>query len=109
MASRPYVRQRIMDNKARSMSAKTLKQANTINEVGGEQPKSIDEQGDVDYCGQNLINALSHMPKDQIIMYMKGKGKHNSWKGTGDTGKGKGYDGGNGGGGGGKGGKRQRQ
>ena len=77
-----YVRQHIMDNKARNMSAKTLKQANTINEVGGEQTKSIGEQGDVDYCDQNLINALSHMSKDQIIMYMKGKGKgkHNSWK-----------------------------
>ena len=37
-----HVRQRIMDNKARSMSAKTLKQSNTINEVGGEQPKSIE-------------------------------------------------------------------
>ena len=70
-----YVRQRIMDNKARSMSAKTLEQANTINEVGVEQPKSIEEQGDVDYCDQNLISALSHMTKDQIIMYMKGQGQ----------------------------------
>ncbi len=48
-----YVRQRVMDNKARAMSNKTLKQANTINEVGGEQPKSIDEQGDVDYSDIN--------------------------------------------------------
>ena len=81
-----YVRQRVMDNKARAMSNKTLKQANTINEVGGEQPKSIDEQGDVDYSDQNLINALNHMSKDQLIMYVrgKGKGKHNSWKGKGE-------------------------
>ncbi len=33
-----YVRQRITDHKARNMSAKTFKQANTINEVGAEQP-----------------------------------------------------------------------
>ena len=78
-----------MDNKARALISKTLNQANTINEVGGGQPKSIDEQGDVDYCDHNLTNALNHMPKGQIIMYMKGKGKHNSWKGTGDKGKGK--------------------
>ncbi len=75
-----------MDNKARALSSKTLKQANTINEVGGEQPKSIDEQGDVDYSDLNLINALSQMPKDHwdlVLMYMKGKGKgkHNSQKG----------------------------
>jgi len=57
------------------MSAKTLKQANTINEVGTEQPKSVDEQGNVEYCDQKLINALSHMTKDKIVMYMKGKGK----------------------------------
>ncbi len=37
-----------MDDKARSMSAKTLEQANTINEVGTEQPKAIEEQGDVE-------------------------------------------------------------
>ena len=43
-----YVRQRITDDKARSMSAKTLKQANTVNEVGTEQPKSVDEQGDIE-------------------------------------------------------------
>ena len=67
------------------MSAETLNQANTINEVGGEQPKSIDEQGDVYYCDQNLINALSHMTKDQTIMYVrgKGKGKYNSVNGKG--------------------------
>jgi hypothetical protein len=64
-----------MDNKARALSTKTLKQANTINEVGGEQPKPIDEQADVDYCDHNLINALNHMSKDQIIMYMKGQGQ----------------------------------
>ena len=88
-----YVRQRITDDKARNMSAKTLKQANTINEVGGEQPKSIEEQGDGEYCDESLINALSHMTKDQIIMYVrgKGKGKYNSWKGKGgQTGKHKG-------------------
>ena len=76
-----YVRQRITDDKARTMSAKTLKAANTINEVGMEQPKAIEEQDDVEYCDGNLINALSHMTKDQIIMYVrgKGKGKFNSW------------------------------
>ena len=41
-----YVRQRVTDDKARSMSAKTLKQANNINEVGTEQPKPVDEQGE---------------------------------------------------------------
>ena len=56
-----YVRQRITDDKARNMSAKTLNQADTINEVGTEQPKAIEEQGDVEYCDENLINALSHM------------------------------------------------
>ena len=69
------------------MSAKTLKQANNINEIGMEQPKAVDEQGDVEYCDQTLINALNHMTKDQIIMYMKGKGKgkYNSYKGKGYT------------------------
>ncbi len=67
------------------MSAKTLKQANNINEVGTEQPKSIEEQGGVEYCDESPINALSHMTKDQIIMYVrgKGKGKYNSFKGKG--------------------------
>ena len=84
-----YVRQRITDDKARNMSAKTLEQANTINEVGTEQPKAVEEQGDVEYCDENLINALSHMTKkDQIIMYVrgKGKGKYNSYKGKGGKG-----------------------
>ena len=36
-----YVRQRITDNKARSMSAKTLKQANTLKEVGGNNPHTL--------------------------------------------------------------------
>ena len=83
------------------MSAKTLNQANIINEVGTEQPEAIEEQGDVEYCDENLINALSHMTKDQIIMYVrgKGKGKYNSWKGKGgtQTGKQKGNDDGKGG------------
>ncbi len=67
------------------MSAKTLKQANTINEIGTEQPRTVEEQGDVEYCDENLINALSHMTKDQILMYVrgKGKGKYNSFKGKG--------------------------
>ena len=67
------------------MSAKTLKQANTVNEVGTEQPNAVDEQGDVEYNDENLIKALSHMTKEQIIMYVrgKGKGKYNSWKGKG--------------------------
>ena len=82
-----YVRPRITDDKARSTSAKTFKQANTVNEVGTEQLKSVDEQGDIDYNDENLINALSHMTKEQIIMYVrgKGKGKYNSWKGKGDN------------------------
>jgi len=64
------------------MSAKTLKQAGTINEVGTGQPKSVDEQGDFDYHDENLINALSHLTKEQLMMYGKGKGigKDNSWK-----------------------------
>jgi hypothetical protein len=70
-----YVRQRINDDKARTMSAKTLKQANNINGIGMELPKGVEEQGDVDYCDENLINALSHMTKEQIIMYVRGKGK----------------------------------
>ena len=70
-----YVRQRITDDKARNMSAKTLKQANNINEIGTEQPYIIEEQGDAEYCDEHLINALSHMTKDQIIMYVRGKGK----------------------------------
>ena len=67
------------------MSAKTLKQASTVNEVGTEQPKAVDEQGDIEYNDENLINALSHMTKEQIIMYArgKGKGKYNLWKGIG--------------------------
>ena len=68
-----YVKQRITDDKARNMSAKTLNQANTINEVGTEQPKSVDEQGDVEHSDENLINALNHMTKEQTIMHMKGK------------------------------------
>jgi hypothetical protein len=94
-----YVRQRINDDKARTMSAKTLKQANGINELGMEQPKGADEQGDVDYNDENLINALSHMTKDQIIMYVrgKGKGKYNSAKGKGGKGKQKGSEDGKGG------------
>ena len=69
-----YVRQRITDDKARNMSAKTLKQASTINEVGTEQPKSVEEQGDFDYHDENLINALSHLTKEQFMMYVIGKG-----------------------------------
>ena len=65
-----YVKQRITDDKARNMSAKALDQANTINEVGTEQPKAVDEQGDVEHCDENLIYALNHMTKDQIILYM---------------------------------------
>ena len=45
-----------------------MKQANTINEVGAEQPRAVDEQGDIEYIDENLINALSHMTKEQIIM-----------------------------------------
>ncbi len=41
------------------MSAKTLKQANSIKEIGTEQPRSIEEQGDVEYCDENLINATT--------------------------------------------------
>ena len=82
------------------MSAKTPKQANSVNEVGTEQPEPVDEQGDVEYSDENLVNALSHMTKDQILMYMKGKGKgkynSNYRKGKG---KGKGIDDGKGKGG----------
>ena len=88
-----------MDDKARIMSAQPLKRANRINDIDAEQPKAVDEQGDVEYCDQNLINTLNHMTRDQIIMYMKGKGKgkYNSWKGNGDKGKGKGNGDGKGG------------
>ena len=67
------------------MSAKTLNQATTINEVGTEQPKAVEEQGDLDYHDENLINALSHLTKEEVMMYVKGKGKgkYNSWKGKG--------------------------
>ena len=80
-----YVRQRITDDKARNMSAKTLKQTNSINEIGMEQPKAIEEQGDIEYGDVNLINALSHLTRDQLLMYVrgKGKGKYNSFKGKG--------------------------
>ena len=70
-----YAKQRIADDKARNMSAKTLKQANTIIEVGTEQPQSVDEQGDIEHVDENLIYAFSHMTKDQIIMHMKGQGQ----------------------------------
>ena len=84
-----YVRQRITDHKARNMSAKTIKPANTINEVGAEQPGAIEEQGN-DTCNENLINAISHLyqhqyTKDEILMYVRGKskGKYGSAKGKG--------------------------
>ena len=93
------VRQRITDDKARNMSAKTLKQASNINEVGTEQPRAVDEQGDTEPVDENLIYAFSHMTKDHIIMYMKGKGKgkYNPWKGKGGKGNKKGNDDGKGG------------
>ena len=80
-----YVRQRITDDKAHSMSAETLKQGNTVNEVGNEQPRAVEEQGDIEYHDENLINALSHLAKEQFMMYVKGKGKgkYNSRKGKG--------------------------
>ena len=80
-----YVRQRITDDKARNMSANTLKNAKNLNEIYLEQPKAVDEQGDIEYGDDNLINALSHLTKDQLLMYVrgKGKGKYNSWKGKG--------------------------
>ena len=88
-----YVRQRITDDKARSMSAKTLNQANNINEVGTGQPKAVDEQGDIGY-DENIIYAFNHMTKEQIIAYVKGKGKgkYNSWKGKGGKGNNMGND-----------------
>ena len=109
-----YVRQRITDDKARNMSAKTLKQASNINEVGNGQPTAVDQQGDVEQGDANLIYALrlqaQGYTEDQVIMYMKGytedqvimytkgkgKGKYNPWKGKGGKGKdgkGKGKDG----------------
>ncbi len=94
-----YVRHWITDDKARNMSAKTLNQANAINEICIEQPRTVEEQGDIEYGDENLINALNHMTKDQIIMYVrgKGKGKCNSFKGKGGKGKQKGSDDGKGG------------
>ena len=64
-----------------------------------EQPKATDEQGDIEYGDENLIAALSHLTKDQLLMYVrgKGKGKYNSFKGKGGKGKGKGHDDGKGG------------
>ncbi len=56
-----YVRQRITDDKARNMSANTLKQANNIHEVGTELPTASEKQEDVDYCDEKLSNALSHI------------------------------------------------
>ena len=81
------------------MSAKTLTQASNLNEVGTEQPRAVDEQGDTEPVDENLIYAFSHMTKDQIIMYMKGKGKgkYNSWKGKGGKGNKKGNEDGKGG------------
>ena len=52
-----YVRQRITDGKARNMSAKTLKQASNINEVGNGQPTAVDQQGDVEQGDADLIYA----------------------------------------------------
>ena len=61
-----YVRQRIADNKARSLSAKTLKQANSVNEVTTEQPTPVEDKKNVDT--DPIINVMEH-----FLMYMKGK------------------------------------
>ena len=77
-----YVRQRIADHQASSLSAKTLKH-NPLNEVTTEQPAPVEEKKDAGT--DSFQNTMGH-----FIMYMKGKGKgkFNSWKGIGDKGKG---------------------
>ena len=79
-----YVRQRITDNKARSLSPKTHKQASPINEVTTEQPEPVEEKKDAG------ADSFQHT-FENFIMYMKGKGKgkFKSWKGKGGKGKGK--------------------
>ena len=64
----------------------------------GVYPVIVDEQGDIGY-GEHIIYAFNHMTKEQIIAYVKGKGKgkYNSWKRKGGQGNKKGNDDGKGG------------